>query len=236
MGAGRVWIMDVRDTAVADVLACEERALARISRADEIAALELPDGPALLCATLAGMPLEATAVRTLADDARARGEVLAVDNTLATCVHAGPCRAHAHVVFERLAWMGEDAAELVAVGLSRDAMKSLPRLRACLEAAAAPSEAIASELFDRLDALDARARRCSDIAQVVATFLLRHPLVSRVRYPGLTADEGYGAAHAILHDGFGPRVDWQGSDGAWHSVVIDDPGADPREVCDRLLA
>lgn len=233
LGAGRAWVVDVRDDSVAGVCPCVEAAAADVRAADQLVDVDLPDGPARLCATLAGLPVAASHVRRLADDARAAGAVLVVDNTAATSAHAGPCRAHAHVAYERLAWMGEGAEHLACVALSRDAVRDLPRLVDALSRAAAPDDALAEALVARLDALDENARVASANARTVAAYLVAHPLVHRVAYPGLVGGEGYEAAHTIMHDGFGPRVDWQDLDGAWHTVRLS-AGDDARDVCASL--
>lgn len=59
-------------------------------------------------------------------------------------------------------------------------------------------------------------RACSDAAQVVASYLLAHPRVLRVRYPGLRADPLYPVASCTLESGFGPVVSFEDRQGAWH--------------------
>lgn len=49
-------------------------------------------------------------------------------------------------------------------------------------------------------------RMLSDEAQTVAHYLMRHPRVSEVRYPGLKADPLYAQASCTLQRGFGPYV------------------------------
>ena len=49
-------------------------------------------------------------------------------------------------------------------------------------------------------------RAVSDNAQTVAQFLLRHPRVCEVRYPGLRSDPLYQRASCTLQRGFGPYV------------------------------
>ena len=49
-------------------------------------------------------------------------------------------------------------------------------------------------------------RQVSDEAQTVANYLIRHPRVSEVRYPGLKSDPLYVQASCTLQRGFGPYV------------------------------
>ena len=51
-----------------------------------------------------------------------------------------------------------------------------------------------------------RWRVLSDAAQVVANYLVCHPRVEAVRYPGLKADPDFPRAANALVGGFGPRV------------------------------
>ncbi len=63
-------------------------------------------------------------------------------------------------------------------------------------------------------------RESSDAAQVVASYLVCHPRVERVVYPGLRADSSYDVASRTLENGFGPLVDVRlvGED-SWHRVT-----------------
>ena len=77
--------------------------------------------------------------------------------------------------------------------------------------------------------LDQRAREwraSSDAAQVVASYLLCHPRVDSVAYPGLRSDPSYEVASRTLENGFGPLVDVKlAGEDAWHRVTCtaDDP-------------
>ena len=64
--------------------------------------------------------------------------------------------------------------------------------------------------------MDADAwRRVSDVAQVVASYLVCRDDVLAVRYPGLTSDADYHEASCTLRGGFGPLVDTLLADGTW---------------------
>ena len=65
--------------------------------------------------------------------------------------------------------------------------------------------------IDALSALSSqmgreRWRALSDAAQVVANYLVCHPRVEAVRYPGLKTDPDFPRAANALVGGFGPRV------------------------------
>lgn len=65
--------------------------------------------------------------------------------------------------------------------------------------------------IDALSALSSqmgreRWRVLSDVAQVVANYLVCHPCVEAVRYPGLKSDPDFPRAANTLVGGFGPYV------------------------------
>lgn len=61
-------------------------------------------------------------------------------------------------------------------------------------------------------------RLTSDAAQVIASYLVCHPRVLEVRYPGLKSDPSFNVAARTLQGGFGPIVDYRMDDG-WHRLV-----------------
>ena len=69
-------------------------------------------------------------------------------------------------------------------------------------------------------------RLTSDAAQVIASYLVCHPRVLEVRYPGLKSDPSFSIAARTLQGGFGPIVDYRLADG-WHRLEATD--ADVRE-------
>lgn len=73
-----------------------------------------------------------------------------------------------------------------------------------------------SVLLEMQAGMDAEAwRRVSDVAQVVASYLVCRDGVLAVRYPGLTGDAAYHEASCALRGGFGPLVDVLLASGAW---------------------
>ena len=85
--------------------------------------------------------------------------------------------------------------------------------------------------IDALSALSSRLGRerwrvLSDAAQVVASYLVCHPRVEAVRYPGLKSDPDFPRAANALVGGFGPYVRYLAA-GEWHLWEAD--GRDARE-------
>ena len=71
-----------------------------------------------------------------------------------------------------------------------------------------------------------RWRVLSDAAQVVANYLVCHPRVDAVRYPGLKSDPDFPRAANTLIGGFGPLVAYRLA-GEWRLWEADE--RDPRE-------
>lgn len=69
-------------------------------------------------------------------------------------------------------------------------------------------------------------RKSSDAAQAVARYLVCHPAVEGVVYPGVKEDASFSVAARTLEGGFGPFVDFRVRGGdTWHRVTCtpDDP-------------
>ena len=177
--------------------------------------------------SLGDMPIGFADLRAQAADAHGRGLPLVVGNSLATSFGCPACRLGADVVVEFLTrvWP-EGTGRCVALSASRVCP---PDLRAALEAlppATLDGSAVTS-LVAALAAFPARRRREDDAAQVVAAYLLCHPLVVAVSYPGLKANPSFRAAASQLTGGFGPVVDYRvRGAAAWGRVRCD--AGDPR--------
>lgn len=94
-----------------------------------------------------------------------------------------------------------------------------------------PSLEDLKKLERRLD--PARWRTSSDVAQVVASYLARHPSVAEVRYPGLREDALFARASCTLEGGFGPIVTYRTTQGEPHTLDFTD-ATDARAAVLRL--
>ena len=74
-----------------------------------------------------------------------------------------------------------------------------------------------------------RWRVLSDAAQVVANYLVCHPRVEAVRYPGLKTDPDFARAANTLVGGFGPYVAYRVA-GEWRLWE-----ADERDARDQVM-
>ena len=211
-GAAHTWACD--STATAEALAAELASLGREVR---------------IASALCGAPVYACDLRSLARAARSDGAILVADNTPSTLALCSPCQLGAHVCVERAAWATCDAPDAlgaadtlgaatspypaapVLVSVSRDAERGVPGITALVGAWAKNRRASADQVArieTSLSRLKTRTRASCDAAQVVASFLACHPLVSRVAYPGLSSDPSQPIAANVLHGGFGSVVDF----------------------------
>lgn len=225
-GAAHTWACD--STATAEALAAELASLGREVR---------------IASALCGAPVHACDLRSLARAARSDGAILVADNTLSTLVLCSPCQLGAHVCMERATWAtygasdavdasGESAgphpAAPVLVSVSRDAERGVPGVSALVGAWAKARPASADQaarIEASLACLEARTHASCDVAQVVASFLACHPLVSRVAYPGLSSDPSQPVAANVLHGGFGRVVDFLPAAAATPSEAVLDAWA-----------
>lgn len=70
-------------------------------------------------------------------------------------------------------------------------------------------------------------RAVSDAAQVVASYLVCHPRVVGVRYPGIKSDPDFSRAANTLRGGFGPRV-WYRLEGGESWMLYTATAGDPK--------
>ncbi len=100
------------------------------------------------------------------------------------------------------------------------------------------SEDEAAELAERQDAFLAAMRAENDAASAVAQYLVCHPLVEQVSYPGLKSDESFAASAQALAYGFGNAIDYRctGYDDTFRFYAsADDPFAQIEEL-EAMLA
>ena len=159
---------------------------------------------------LGGRPVTCHDVRQAAGDARDAGELLVVDNTLATSFGCQATRLGAHIAYEELDHVVQrEGSNLMAISVSRDAVQAVTDLGRRLKGIRRPTAAEVVELATGLEDFDERRRAAFDCAQVVAYYLLCHPKVAHVYYPGLPHDPSFAVASSIIRNGFGSCVDFE---------------------------
>jgi cystathionine gamma-synthase len=188
-GRGRLQFrtVDVADTAAA---------LAACSGPDGLLWLESPTNPLLAVADLPA----------LTAGAHARGWDVVVDNTFATPLLQQPLDVGADVVVHSATkWLAGHSDVVLGAAVTRraDMAEALTERRSLHGAVAGPWEAWLA--LRGVRTLAVRLERAQANAGELARRLAAHPLVTRVRYPGLPGDPGRERAAAQMR-GFGAML------------------------------
>jgi len=176
----------------------------------ELLWLESPTNPLMNIADIAG----------LAKGAHERGALVVVDSTFATPLLQRPLDLGADIVVHSATkYISGHSDVLAGVAVTRDdqTFDELLELRTLYGAIAGPMESWLA--LRGLRTLPLRLERAQANAGEIARRLDAHPLVSRVRYPGLAQDPGHEVA-ARQMEGFGAMVCFEVSDAGLADRVI----------------
>jgi cystathionine gamma-synthase len=158
--------------------------------------LESPSNPLLAVADL----------ETICAAPRKRGAIVAVDNTFATPLNQQPLAFGATVSLQSATkFIGGHSDLLAGVATTTDAAlwHTLRKSRELTGATPGVLEAFLAVRGARTLAL--RLQRAQDTAMLLAERLAQHPLVTRVRYPGLPSHPTHSTARRVLK-GFGTII------------------------------
>lgn len=185
----------------------------------QVAFVELPntqeviaalDGATLLWIESPTNPgLDVADLPTLIKEAKSRGITVAVDNTFATALVQKPLEIGADIVMNSVTKYLAGHSDVVLGSLSAtDAtiFKKLEDARKFNGSVPGPFEAWLALRGIRTFPL--RFSRASENALEIAKRLSAHPLVTRVRYPGLPTDPQYKIANSFMK-GFGAIVSFE---------------------------
>ncbi len=150
-----------------------------------------PGTSILYVETLANPTVAVADLAALAGLAHSAGALLIVDSTLAPPVVCRPLEHGADLVLHSATkyFCGHSDVTGGVVTGRPDVIAQVRKLRIDLGGSLAPDDAYT--LRRGLETLPLRVRRQCATAQVVAAGLARHPAVSHVYYPGLTAHSGH---------------------------------------------
>jgi cystathionine gamma-synthase len=174
--------------------------------------IESPTNPSL---DVADLP-------TLIKEAKSRGITVAVDNTFATALTQQPLLMGADIVMNSVTKYLAGHSDVVLGSLSTnnpELFKAVEDSRKFNGSIPGPFEAWLALRGIRTFPL--RFQRSSENALEIAKRLSAHPLVTRVRYPGLTTDRQHAKAKSFMK-GFGAIV----------SFEYDGDGAATDKVCE----
>jgi cystathionine gamma-synthase len=166
--------------------------------------LESPSNPLLTVADL----------EAICAAPRKAGSLLAVDNTLATPLNQRPLDFGATVsLTSATKFIGGHSDLLAGVATTRDEVlwKALKKTRELTGATPGTLEAFLAVRGARTLAI--RLERAQQNAMILAERLQKHPLVTRVRYPGLPSHTTHATAKRVLK-GFGTIISYDVRGGA----------------------
>jgi len=144
--------------------------------------------------------LDIAALRKEADKV---GAMLVVDNTFATPYHQKPLLLGADIVVHSAtkALGGHNDLMAGAIACSKNNYDKLWFTR---QAIGTTLDAYSGSLLERgLKTFELRAEQMSANAMAISEYLISHPMVSKVQYPGLKDDPGHMIAAKQMQNGFG---------------------------------
>jgi cystathionine beta-lyase/cystathionine gamma-synthase len=171
--------------------------------ADHVAENAGPNLKMIFCETPSNPLCKIVDIAAVAEVAHKAGAMLVVDNTFATPYHQKPLELGADLVIHSAtkALGGHNDLMAGAIAGPKDDYDKLWFTR---QAIGTTLDAYSASLLERgLKTFDLRASRMSDNAQAVAEFLVDHPKVTRMLYPGLPGDPGHEVAARQMSRGFG---------------------------------
>ncbi|WP_417500699.1 trans-sulfuration enzyme family protein [Marinobacter sp.] len=159
-------------------------------------------GMLVYCESPANPTLSVLDLKTLAQQAHAKGALLAVDNTFASPINQRPLALGADLSLHSASKFlgGHSDITAGAVMASADRIKPIGLWRKNLGQIIAPETA--ALLSRSLRTLPLRVRQHNENAMAVARAMEAHPAIKRVLYPGLPDFDGHNLA-AQQMDGFG---------------------------------
>jgi len=168
---------------------------------EQLAALNKP-GMLVYCETPANPTLGILDIQELAEQAHAKGALLAVDNTFASPVNQRPLALGADLSIHSATKFLGGHSDLTAgaVMASAERIKPIAQWRKNLGQILAPETA--ALLSRSLRTLPVRVRQHNENAMKVACAMADHPAIKRVLYPGLPGFPGHALA-ARQMEGFG---------------------------------
>jgi cystathionine gamma-synthase len=176
---------------------------------DAVRAAVKPGETALVYVETPGNPLwTVTDIAAVAQIAHAAGARLGVDSTVATPVFTRPLSLGADIVMHSASKYLNGHSDVIAGALATaredDLWARIGAVRAQHGAILGPFEAWL--LMRGLRTLDVRVRTQTESAALLASWLVKHPAVSQVLYPGLHAHPGHAVAARQMRGGFGAMM------------------------------
>lgn len=159
--------------------------------------------------------LKITDIRAISELAKAQGAVLVCDSTFATPVFQNPLLLGADIVMHSSTkYFGGHSDILGGILVTKDANEFWKKIRTVQSVGGAvPSPADCYWLTRSIRTLAYRMKGHAEHAMILAEFLMNHPNVEQVFYPGLKNHKGHEIAAAQM-SGFGGIVSFTVKGGA----------------------
>lgn len=191
---------------------------------DAVAAALRPNTKMIWCETPTNPMLKLVDIAKLAQFAREKGLILAVDNTFCSPILQRPLELGAHLVMHSatkyLNGHSDIVGGMLVVGEHAELEEKLTFLQNAVGGVQGPFDSFLA--LRGLKTLHLRMRAHCENAFALAQWLEAHPKVRRVIYPGLESHPQHALAKAQMH-GFGGMI----------SVVLDTDLAGTRRVMER---
>lgn len=185
-----------------------ETTLVPVDDLEALAAAIRPNTRLIFAETPTNPYLRVMDLARVADIARPRGIITAVDSTFATPVNMQPLALGIDLVIHSATkYLGghNDVLAGVVIGAHR-LLSKIEDARGLLGGVGSPHDAYL--LLRGLKTLELRVRRQNENGMRVAQFLEQHPAIERVYYPGLPSHPDYATAQRLM-TGFGGVVSFE---------------------------
>ncbi|WP_395790039.1 cystathionine gamma-synthase [Aquimonas sp.] len=191
---------------------------------DAVAAAVRPNTKLIWCETPTNPMLKLVDIARLAEFARARGILLAVDNTFCSPILQRPLELGADLVMHSatkyLNGHSDIVGGMLVVGANAELEEKLTFLQNAIGSVQGPFDSFLA--MRGLKTLHLRMRAHCENALALAQWLQNHPKVSKVIYPGLESHPQHALAKTQMH-GFGGML----------SVVLNTDLAGTRRMMER---
>lgn len=193
------------------IVVLDEKSLAQFTER-----LERDVAPFCWHEVLGGRPLACRDIARDATHCHEQGGALAVDMSTCPSFASATIRLGADLALEKLAYScGPSAKNIIALSCSSQKSPHAQQLRQLIDEFQRIDCAQQDLLFLAYQDFEQYWHAASDVARVVAAYLVAHPAVVHVYYPGLLRDQSDSSkrdsrnacAPSVLQGGFGPYLD-----------------------------
>lgn len=170
---------------------------------DEIERHIRPETRMIFCETPSNPLCKILSISSLSEIARKHSIKLVIDNTFATPYHQNPLSLGADLVVHSATKALGGHNDLMA-GAIAGSKSDYDKLWFSRQAFGTTLDAYSASLLERgLKTFEIRAEKMAASALTIATYLLQHPKISNIHYPGLPSDVGHKTAVSQMTKGFG---------------------------------